>query len=551
MRISRATMALALSAAALAGCGGGGGNGGNSSSSSGSSGGAVSNAPGSLTLGLLGGALTGVDHVWVTVGAVALHTQATQAWSSSDSSWTVVTLSTPIVIDLTATSATQSDMSNVLNQAGVASGSYAQVRLFPLAHDASLHAAASAKGLSFNAQVDYTDGGGHAHSVPLELPAPDLGWRVAQTFSVSSTSSASVVLEVDLQHSLTRMAGSDGLDHFTFRPKLQGYNLSTLGAILGVVDPASICGGTGASAAPDCASDIVVSAQKLSADGQRYVSVRQYKVGVNGYFNLYPLPGDAQYDVVITGRRMQAMVIKAVDGLTVLSSPSHPIFPVPITQAARTVTLASAVSPGSSQLVLGQTITSGGKPYELAVSNTDPFTGLLAQSLSVPEGPVSVATYDVKVIDMSFVDTTPQEGSNAFSVRALGTAYDDPGAVSTPVLTAGANNALTLGNPTRQSALGTGQIQVSLSGNLSASYDSAEVLVSDVNGIVATQSVTGAGTVNITVPAGSQAAALGGTAVYSVALRASGAGGGLRWVRAANTADLRSSASASAALTLP
>jgi hypothetical protein len=548
------TMGLAAGAltGALTGCGGGGGGGGSSSSSGSSSSGSGSTAvQGTLSLGLLGGASRNVDHVWVTVSAVAMHAQTTQAWSSSDSSWTVVQLNTPAVIDLTATAASQSDMSNVVKQLSVSPGTYAQLRLFPLAHDAALHSAASAKGLSYNAQVDYTDAQGHAHSVPLELPSPELGWRIARSFTVSASTAVSLAVEADLQHSLVRLSANDGLDHFTFRPQLQSYNLSTLGAILGVIDVASICGGTGASTAPNCATDIVVSAQRLSADGSRYVSVRQSKVGSDGYFNLYPLPGDAQYDVVITGRRMQTMVVKAVDNLTVLSSPTHPIYPVLAPNASRTVNLASAMSPSSSQLFFGQTLSSGGKPYEVAVGNVDPFTGLMAQDLSLPEGPVSLATYNVRVTDMNFVDTVPQQGSEAFSVQALGAAYDDAGAVSTQVPPARTSSTITVGNPTRQAGLGTGQIQVTVNGTLSSAYDKAQLLISDVNGVVATQGLSGAGSTSITVPAGSQAAALGGTAVYSVALRASGAGGGLKWVRATNVVDLRSSASASVTLTLP
>ncbi|MFX5789478.1 hypothetical protein ABTE25_20505, partial [Acinetobacter baumannii] len=56
----------------------------------------------------------------------------------------------------------------------------------------------------------------------------------------------------------------------------------------------------------------IVSAQSLSADGSRYENVRQTLVDTSGGFALYPLPPAAQFDVVISGRHMQTMVIRGV-----------------------------------------------------------------------------------------------------------------------------------------------------------------------------------------------------------------------------------------------
>ncbi|TAK86298.1 MAG: DUF4382 domain-containing protein, partial [Aquabacterium sp.] len=309
LRLFKGLLAAGLMAC-LAACGGGGASQGASASPASG----ADDTHGAFTLGLSGGAYRDVSHVWVTVGSVAFHPQASQAWSSSDRTWTVLRLTTPIVVDLALVpSSSQGDVSRILSGLSVPAGTYGQIRLFPLAHDAALVDAAAAKGLSYNAQVNYTDGSGQARIVPLELPQPDLGWRIAGSYAVAAQGASYVVVQADLQHSLVRMASPDGVDHFSFRPVLASYDMSTSGAIIGSIDPSLICGSGTAPVAPNCAQDIVVSAQRLSGDGQRYASVRQYRVsGSSGGFALYPLPTDTSYEVVITGRHMQTMVIRNV-----------------------------------------------------------------------------------------------------------------------------------------------------------------------------------------------------------------------------------------------
>lgn len=552
----------------LTACGGGGATGGASSSPS--AGADASHA--AFTLGLSGGAYRDVNHVWVTVGSVALHPLASQAWSSTDRSWTVLKLKTPVAIDLAVPDTVQGNVTPIFNGLSVPAGTYGQIRVFPLAHDAPLDEAASAKGLSYNAQVNYKDAGGVARTVPLELPAPELGWRLSGSFNMAANSGSYVVMGADLLQSLVRISSPDGIDHFSFRPSLRGYDMATSGAIIGQIDPSLICGGASAPAAPACAEDIVVSAQSLSADGQRHVSVRQYRLsGVSGGFALYPLPSDTRYDVVITGRHMQTMVITdvAVSSFSVLvtldwttlGTNANPIRPVITPAASRSVNLASTMSPPGSQVYFGQALGSVTQPYEVALSNVDVLSGTFAQPVVLPQGPVSVAPYVAPSTNsgtgvttyppLVFADTTPQEGSEAFSVQALGTAYDDPGARSVQTPPAGVTSTIGVADPVRQSALGIGQIQVTLTGALSSAYDGAQLLVSDVNGVVATRAVTGSGNVVVNVPAGSQAAALGGTAIYAVALRAAGHTGALRWVRASSVVDLRNSASAALTLALP
>jgi len=288
-------------------------------------------------------------------------------------------------------------------------------------------------------------------------------------------------------------------------------------------------------------------------------------VNTTGAFALYPIPTNTSYQVVITGDHMQTMVIKdvatATPGVlaalsyTTLGSSSTPIVPTIVSTNIQTVSLGTALtSVTSAHLYVGQRL-SGTIPYEVTGANVDPFSGVLAQNLAVPEGTVYVTTYtESSASNPSFTAVTQDEGSGKYSMVVQGTVYDDASSVSTPTLTAATANSITVTNPTRKTAVGTtGQITVNLSGGLSGSYSTAYVVVSDVNGVVATQSASSCGSsCVINVPAGSNAAALSAGAVYTVALRASGSSANsIKWVRAAQTVDLRSNSASSVSLALP
>ncbi len=234
-----------------------------------------------------------------------------------------------------------------------------------------------------------------------------------------------------------------------------------------------------------------------------------------------------------------------------MGSSTAPLQPVITATALRSIDVASPVPTRGSRLYVGQTLGAGTAPYEIGGVNVDPLSGLLAQPLDVPDGPLRVATYADADTALVFTDTTPQEGSEAFSLITLGSAYDSPSAALVEAPASGMVDVVTVNDAVRMPSVGTGAIQVQLTGAMSASYDEAFVVVSDINGIVATQWVSGSGTLTVNVPAGSQAAALGSTAIYTVAVRAAGLGGALRWVRATSMVDLRSVTSASVSLALP
>lgn len=545
---------------ALSACGGGGS--GSASTSPLKTG--ADDSHGAVTLGLSGGAQREVDHVWVTIASVALHATATQPWRSDDSSWVVLRLRTPVVVDLAAItqSGAQSDVTRVLDAVSVPAGRYGQMRLFPLAQEASLSDAASAAGLSHNAQVRYTDASLGVVNVPLELPQAPQGWRIEGPFTVTAGQASYLVLQADVQHSLVRLANTpDGRAHFAWHSGMRGYDLASSGAILGAIDPARLCGGNGAPAAPNCAADVIVSAQQLSADGSHFEPVRQSRVSNTGGFALYPLSAGAQFDVVITGRHMQTMVVRGVTVFpfnalvsvdwTVLGASAAPLQPVITPADERSVSLASAVVPGSGALRWSQTVSPGGQAHTVATTQRDPLTGLLARALVLPQGPLSVATFTASNAALVFANVDPQEGPQALSLQAGGRAYDDDGGVSVWAPPLAISSSVTATSPSLKSGMGLGQMQLTLTGTLSAAHDQAMVVVSDVDGVVLAQPAV-PGTQTLTLPAGSAAAAHGG-AVYSVAVRATrtAAATAPTWVRAPAAVDLRTGGTASVTLALP
>ena len=563
-------LGLAIGAVlALAGCGGGGTT---TNSATGSGGGTSTGADanhGALTLGLTGGGLHGVDHVWVQVYKVALHADADQVWSSSDASWTVLSLSTPVAVDLAAVKTSDNSfVAALFSGLKVPAGTYRQLRLFVLPHEGTLSDVATATGLSYNAQVNYTSGGS-AYVVPLELPQVDQGWRVTGSFVVAGNQYPYWALHTDLQDSLQRIAGSDGLTHFLMRPRLQRFDMAKGVAIFGQVDAAAVCGNASAPAAPDCADEISVSAQVLSSDGLRHEAVRRYKVDSTGGFALYPLPEASSYDLVITGKHMRTMVVKgvAVEAFDVTSGLGWTVVgdgsAIPLSIESGTpasVSLSSSASPQASSLYWGQTPDASGLPYEVMSTTLNPLDGLPASDVVLPQGSMMVATFQratstisgvIEGEALTFQSVPPVEGNGAFGLVTLGTAYDDASATSVLTPPSG-SSSVQAPVASRRTGVLNGTLTVTLTGSLSSRYDAVQVIVSDVNGVVDARSyATSPGSVSFSVPAGTVAAAAQGGAVYSVAVRASSMSGNLTWVRGSSVVNLRATTTGSVTLALP
>jgi hypothetical protein len=547
----------------------------------GSSGGGSTPAPGSqtgsLTLGLAGGAPAGYSHVWVTVDSVALNTDADRPWSTSDSSWQVIHLDTPQTVDLAAS--VNGVIAPLLTGKVLPATTYGQLRLFLLHHDDPLSSSAQSLQLLFNDEVDSVDAAGSTHRLPLELTDAGLGLRVAGAITIGANVASSLTLQWDLEHSAVRFASDDGVDRVTMRPDLKIFDIAQTGAIVGLVDKSLFCP-TGVRSG--CVYDVVASAESVSADGRFMVSVRSTPVVVGdtyAQFALYPLPALADggtFDVVIRGRNMRTIVVRAVPASAadlLAASPTQigvdmtdknnpvaiPLVPQLSAPGDSLATLNVPTVPASAQLMFGQTLPgSGDLPHEVIVTNADPFTGLLAQPVVLPGGPLVVGTY-ASGGPIAFSDATPQEGGERYSLVTLGTRYDEPSAIGTVLAPGGSTVSLTAPVTMRKGGTEVAPLTVDITGGSTQTFDAAELVVSDVGGIVATQDVSSLIGVSgahaaLQLPAGAIAAAQGGTAVYSVAVRAWKRGAvdaSLQWGRAPSVVDLRSASSATITVSLP
>ena len=562
---------------ALVACGGGGGG-----SAPPPPPGTPSNAV--LSVSLSGGATPGIDHLWVSVTAVAMHADATRVYGDGDTGWVVQTLATPITVDLADPSLSDGGTVSLLKQSVSALGTFAQLRLLVAAPDPAiaLVPSAAAKGLQFNDQVQYTDAGG-AHVVPLEVPDLQAGLRLLTPFNLSADTTTPLAVEWNA-NSLVRRASAAGADRFTLRNELQLYNqqlLTALGdgdlqidgsifdSISGQLDTTNFCTGTSRAG---CIHGVVASATSLSSDSRFHAEVRSVNVSAAGTFLLYPLPSETVFDVVIHGANMQTIVVHNVfvdpTGLlkpapTALSSAATPLVPV-LDTTGRAVAVANALTPGSSRVFFGQTVAGSGGgngdiPYAIASATADPATGRPLDAVTLPGGPLRYATFDTAKdgngVPPTFTTVTPAEGLGAWTVWSQGTLATTTSASTT--LAAGASTVIAPA-PTARPGLVAGTLTIALSGLSTNAADHAELIVSNDGGTVAvadvsSQIATHGGSTTISVASGASANAPA-TALYGVALRTWVAGSETataRWTRAGAPVDLSTATSANVSLVLP
>ncbi len=575
------TLASLATLFALVACGGGGGSGGGTTPPPPSS---SSNAV--LSVSLSGGATPGIDHLWVTVTGIAMHASATHVLGDGDAGWSVITLPTPLTVDLADPSLSDGGTVSLLKQGVATLGNFAQLRLIlaPSDPSAALAASASAKGLQFNDQVQYTDGSG-VHVVPLETPDAQAGLRLLTPFNLSSDTTTPLAIEMNAG-ALVRRASVAGADRFTLRDELQLYNqqlLTALGdgnleiggsifdSISGQLDTTQFCSGTSHAG---CIHDVVATVTALSADSRFHAEVRSVNVSPTGTFLLYPLSSQSFYDVVIHGGNMQTIVVHNVfvdpTGLlkpapTALSSAATPLVPV-LDTTERSVSVSNALAPASSRVYFGQTVAgsgggSGGAdvPYTIVTGAADPATGRPLAAATLPGGPIHYATFNTATdgngTPPAFATVTPAEGSGAWTMWTEGTLAT--GTSANAPLPASAGSAAAP-NPVALAGFASGTLAVTLSGGSSNNADRAELIVSNDGGTVSVVDVSAqiaahGGSTTINVPSGANANAPA-AAVYGVALRtwvAASETTSARWARAGAPIDLSTATSASVSLALP
>ncbi|HET8869955.1 MAG TPA: DUF4382 domain-containing protein, partial [Aquabacterium sp.] len=362
---------------------------------------------GTFSLGFSGGSVPGVRHAWLTAYKIAFNEDANRPWDPSDSTWKVVTLSTPVTFD--AASAGGFIVGSAAGGVIVPAGTYNQIRLFLSPYDdtASLPTvtdeAGAHKTLTFKAQLDYDSGA--IASVPIEIPNVNTGLRLDRGVVIEANNWSVLTVHMDVDRTMVRFNGDYGsADAITFRPRTFTHGVSTsAGLITGAIDPKYVCGTSVAVAS--CASDIVVSAYAPTQDGTRMENWQTVRVNAkslsnsaedDGSFVLGPFSSTggnpSKFDVVIRGKGMKTMVFKDVSygaslfgtylGCTWSSSAdsSTPnaktvIVPVSDSGAVRSVALSPALALKTGRVGLGFSL--AGRPlYETYNANTDPFTGL-------------------------------------------------------------------------------------------------------------------------------------------------------------------------------
>ncbi|HET8869898.1 MAG TPA: DUF4382 domain-containing protein [Aquabacterium sp.] len=596
----------------LAACGGGSGG-----SSTGSNLSNISKT-GTFSLGFSGGSVPGIRHAWLTAYKIAFNEDANRPWDPTDTTWKVVTLSTPVTFDIA--SAGGFIVGSAAAGVVVPAGTYNQIRLFLSSYDdtASLPVvsdeAGATKTLTFKAQLDY-DGGA---SVPIEIPNVNTGLRLDRGVVIEANNWSVLTVHLDVDRSIVRFDGGYGAnDAITFRPRTFTHGVSTsAGVISGAIDPQYICGTSVALAS--CVSDIVVSAYAPTSDGTRMENWQTVRVtpkslsspsADDGTFVLGPFSSTggnpSKFDVVIRGKGMKTMLFKDVTygsslfgtylGCTwsTAANSSDPnaktlIQPILDSGTLRTAALSPALALKTGRVGLGFSFSSG-PVYETYNANTDPFTGLLtnAADLALP----STSGTDVFSIDFATGVTNqcsslnPRSSSDLvipnatitftanavanYQPFALSTFYTNAKLGSTLYSTSSGGTSFTVDEPTPV-AVDTGAVSVSLQGFSAlgaAGFDRAQLVVSDVGGIVQTLDVhdclSGASpcTKTLNLPALTAATSANGAAagVYEFGVRywkavdpqSQIAGGSMKWARSSAFVNLRLVSTGSVTITAP
>jgi hypothetical protein len=312
------------------------------------------------------------SHVFVTVQEVWFNTSATAL--PSDTTWTEFPLTTPVTIDLATSIA--GTLTSITTGLSLPTGTYAQVRLFPVDPGTTLLSSASALGAIYNSEVQYIASDGSEVTLPLELENPEqgIGIQTSLTIAASSstgfaglgsstaatsttaatsatttgtdstidtnpfsgtvasttstptgTSSADVSTTQSTVTPVTAAINVDGardLVPFLYsaqvgvllNPHLSVYDTTTTGAITGTLTVSGLS--SVSTSASSTNLNIQVTAESLSADGSRHEQVNSTAVNSDGSFTLYPLStstsSPTSYDLVIHGPGIATVIVKGV-----------------------------------------------------------------------------------------------------------------------------------------------------------------------------------------------------------------------------------------------
>ncbi|MEW6720084.1 MAG: DUF4382 domain-containing protein [Thermodesulfobacteriota bacterium] len=384
----------------LAGCGGGGGS---------------ATPSGTVTLALTDAPGSEYDNVFITVRSVWFHLLDTAPYDNlATSGWVRVNLPTPKTIDLLELRGGNISQ-DLLNEA-LPAGVYRQILLFLTPTEDPLAPSAAALGLTYNNEVV---AGGTAF--PLRVPNAAQGIKLAGTFSVEEGKALRLVIDFNVGDDVVsfRRAGST---EYLLKPRLQYFDLASVGAIRGTID---------APSAADNAAFFVVKAETLNGtDNSYYVIRRATFIDNTGNFVLYPVrvpPGSTSTtcDVVLRGHGYNTVIVKNVpvardtrpNGTGVFAPTVMPQIDMqPRKAAVADYNPSISVSPTGAWAQFHQTLPGAGeKPYVVRFRHVNPLTGRI-DAFPLSSEDLWRGNYDAASIALTQV--TPVEGAGGFRVAA-------------------------------------------------------------------------------------------------------------------------------------
>ncbi len=356
-------------------------------------------------------------HVYVTVTAVAFHTDTSAAFSSYSTSktagWEVVKLAAPTTVDLAQLTngtmyADLNGNSSLFSGMKLPAGRYQQLRIFLAStEDAYL---GSKPGLTYNNELQLNNDSAH---YPLRIPSAEGGIKVLpeSPLVVAASGNIRLALDFNLNDDIVKVS-PNGATEFIFKPRLGYFDLGRVGAVKGTINFANLS-----------SSRIEVKAEQLKTGNVYRVVRRITAVDKNtGTFNLYPLPvfgnaTTATYDILIRGRNIQTSIVKGVkihsgtnqtNGIDLGTISMNP-------GTEFTAQVGAAIHPTGSWLNFYQKIAGDSVPYEVSSRHLDPYTGKFALPVNLSTDTIRVATH---AAGSPLLFATDNTSSGMFSVVA-------------------------------------------------------------------------------------------------------------------------------------
>ncbi|MBV8805115.1 MAG: DUF4382 domain-containing protein [Sinobacteraceae bacterium] len=481
------------------------------------------------TVSTTGNVPAAYNHVFLTIQGVWFNTSATAG--PDDAGWIKYPLTTPVTVDLA--NSMGGTVSAITTGLGVPIGIYSQIRLIPVDAGTTTVASATANNALYNDEVDYTDSAGNLHQVRLELENPEKGIGIstpvqvkgAGTNVLSSSSSSSsnctassssssssgcskpflIAANLDgstdvvpfIYNGTLNTVGSTvitgGVTGILLNPHMTAYDVSLTGAIQGTLDLTNVNSAVGGQSNSSLA-DIQVTAELLSTDGTRHVTVNSAPVSTGGTFTLYPLATTAasptRYDLVIHGPAIETIIIKDVAvnaGDPTATTPVNIGTLTPLAAASSFKFNLNTTTPLSAGALVGfyQTINAANEvPYLIMQMPVDPFTRGFDVDVSAPTSQIQYGTFSSSGATITLTTADPAEGGSSYRLAANAPMFTE-GTFTNPVLgTAAATTSVAVPTLVPQSGFTSPATIVNV--NQTNTFDRGDLIISHDGAIVQT-----------------------------------------------------------------